>query len=103
MAITALNGNRDRLLRLLKQLLHFLLLMGSQFRQAGRRPHGAERETTHHGVLHLVAQLLVGDEKDQIVLELAEVPLGAARAENSLNKRQESAAGRRGQLLRRSR
>jgi len=37
-------------------------------------------------VLHVVAQLLVGDEKGQIVLELPEVPLGAARAKDPLDE-----------------
>jgi hypothetical protein len=45
--------------------------------------------TTDHGVLHVVAESLVTDEKNQIILELPEVPLGAARAEDPLDERRD--------------
>lgn len=87
MPITALDGNRKLLLGLLVQLPHFFLLVRHQLREPIRCAHGVQRQPPDHGVLHLVAELLVGDQKRQVILKLAKVALRARRSEDLLDER----------------
>jgi len=84
--VALLDGQGQFLLRALVQLVVLVLLVGRELRLSLGRAQRLQGEPAGHAVLHCLAQALVREHEDQVVLVLAEVARLALGAEDPVDQ-----------------